>query len=342
MKKEKKGFTLIELIAVLVILAILALIVTPLVMNIIKKVRISADKRSIDAYGKSIELAVSSYLLENGTFPNNISDLTIEYSGAEVVCSTTQLNSDSSVYLTGCSVGGVEVKDSSTTDGYYHYGREQETGSAGYSVGEQVTYKGINFYVIKDSDDENPNVTLMKQTPLTTEEVDEYGEGHVNVYVGYGQISNQAYDSNGYGGMVYYDSESCRLGTSSGCTSAYSESQVKYVVDGWVVDQLTASDLVADSTGYGARLLMASELENLGYEMGDINPSTQFWMPTENTPTFMTSNNYIFWTMDINNDSGGYMYAINGDGTPQSINSSMRNDVVVRPVITVKKSALTS
>ena len=50
--KKKNGFTLIELIAVLVILAILALIVTPLVMNIIRKARISADKRSIDAYGR--------------------------------------------------------------------------------------------------------------------------------------------------------------------------------------------------------------------------------------------------------------------------------------------------
>ena len=36
-KNKRKGFTLIELIAVLVILAILALIVTPLVMNIIRE-----------------------------------------------------------------------------------------------------------------------------------------------------------------------------------------------------------------------------------------------------------------------------------------------------------------
>ena len=52
---KKKAFTLIELIAVLVILAILALIVTPLVMNIIRKARISADKRSVDAYGRSVD-----------------------------------------------------------------------------------------------------------------------------------------------------------------------------------------------------------------------------------------------------------------------------------------------
>ena len=78
MKKRKTGFTLIELIAVLVIMAILALIVTPLVMSIIKKARVSADKRSIDAYGRSIELAIAGYLLDNGTFPTSIEQLTIE------------------------------------------------------------------------------------------------------------------------------------------------------------------------------------------------------------------------------------------------------------------------
>ena len=36
---RKKGFTIIELIGVLVIMAIIALIVTPLVMNIIRKAR---------------------------------------------------------------------------------------------------------------------------------------------------------------------------------------------------------------------------------------------------------------------------------------------------------------
>lgn len=78
MKKRMKGFTLIELIALLVIMAILALIVTPLVMSIIRKAEVSADKRSIDAYGRSIELAIAGYLLDNGTFPTSIEQLTIE------------------------------------------------------------------------------------------------------------------------------------------------------------------------------------------------------------------------------------------------------------------------
>ena len=77
MVKNKRGFTLIELIAVLVIMAIIALIVTPLVMNIIRKAKISAAKRSIDAYGRSIELAIADHLLETGVFPTSIGQLTI-------------------------------------------------------------------------------------------------------------------------------------------------------------------------------------------------------------------------------------------------------------------------
>ena len=72
MKKNKKAFTLIELIAVLVILAILALIVTPLVMNIINKAKNSADRRSVDAYGKAVELAIASYIMDTGYPPTDI------------------------------------------------------------------------------------------------------------------------------------------------------------------------------------------------------------------------------------------------------------------------------
>jgi len=106
---KKKGFTLIELIAVLVIMAIIALIVTPLVMNIIRSAQDSANKRSIDAYGRSAEIAVAGYLLDNGDVPTSFDQLTVEYNGAEVSCSTKQINYNGSVYLTGCKVNGVDV-----------------------------------------------------------------------------------------------------------------------------------------------------------------------------------------------------------------------------------------
>ena len=98
-KYGKKGFTLIELISVLVIMAIIALIATPLVMNIIRKSKISARKRSVDAYGRSVELAIASYLLDTGTFPTDLHSLTIEYSGNTVVCNVMTMKENGGLYM---------------------------------------------------------------------------------------------------------------------------------------------------------------------------------------------------------------------------------------------------
>ena len=128
-KLRKRGFTLIELIAVLVIMAIIALIVTPLVMNIIRKAKISARKRSVDAYGRSVELAIASYLMDNGYFPTNadLPNLQIEYSGSNVVCNVMSMKENGGLYLSECKVNNVDVKDSKTEDGWYHYGTRDLT-----------------------------------------------------------------------------------------------------------------------------------------------------------------------------------------------------------------------
>lgn len=44
MRKNYKGFTLVELLAIIVILAIIALITTPVILNVIKKSRLNAAK----------------------------------------------------------------------------------------------------------------------------------------------------------------------------------------------------------------------------------------------------------------------------------------------------------
>ncbi len=109
---KKKGFTLIELIAVLVIMAIIALIVTPLVMSIIRKARAAADRRSVDAYGRSVEIAMAGYLLDHGEFPANFSVIEnqVEYSGGPITCNVVNITSDYSVHISECKVDGRDVK----------------------------------------------------------------------------------------------------------------------------------------------------------------------------------------------------------------------------------------
>ena len=315
--KKNKAFTLIELIAVLVILAILTLIVTPLVMNIIKKARISADRRSIDEYGRSIELAISSYLLDEGKFPSSINDLTIKYSGDRVECSTTQLNSDSSIYLTGCKVAGRSVD--------YAYGTEKT-----------ITYKSYNvdYYVIVESGTSEANVTLLKATPLTTAEVNQYGVGHVNRYT---DVSVEtAYDQNGYGGMAYYTSETCGYVNNNwietGCTTDYKQSEVKYVVDAWKTDK--APDALE------ARIITYDDLtDNLGYEKK--NEETIYPSSDGTTPSWLYNSQYMYWTMSQYSDSTSSMWIVDWSGNIYYYdvdNCVYIFTSVVRPVITISKS----
>ena len=134
MSNKKDAFTLIELVAVLVIMAIIALIATPLVLSLINNAKASANKRSVDAYGKAVEMAAMTYLMDNGEYPTGLGSLTVEYTGKEVTCKVMNLNEDGSIYLSECSVGGTEVKDKNTEDGWYHYGKFDETTKANTAV----------------------------------------------------------------------------------------------------------------------------------------------------------------------------------------------------------------
>ena len=63
--KNKKGFTLLELLAVIVVLAIIALIATPIVMNTIKNAKKGAAERTADNYIKQVETTIAEKKLEN-------------------------------------------------------------------------------------------------------------------------------------------------------------------------------------------------------------------------------------------------------------------------------------
>ena len=315
-------------------MAIIALIVTPLVMNIIRKARIAADKRSVDAYGRSIELAIAGYLLDTGSFPTEVSQLTIEYSGDEVVCTTTQLNSDSSVYLAGCTVDGRSVEN-------YTYGSDKTPPAptyTAYEVGDTITYNGMNFYVVSPSGTNEDAVTALKETPLTVEEVTTYGVGHINRYTDNSQ--GVAYNKNGYGGMTYYSSDTCKSGTVTGCTSDYDDSDIKYAVDAWANDKFAEGVLKADTLGYKARLLTYEELTTtLGYTPA-AKDVTSMNLNSENTPSWVYNSNYYYWTMSPYQDEASRVWGIYDDGRVRARRIYNSFTSVVRPVVTFSKSAL--
>ena len=124
---RKKGFTLIELLAVIVILAIIALIATPIILNIINGAKKSAEKRSVELYGKAVENAVGIYQINHpdekviGTFKQTNKGATItsnedsnivldvDYTGQSVECKNIQVNSNGTVCVSGCVISNHDV-----------------------------------------------------------------------------------------------------------------------------------------------------------------------------------------------------------------------------------------
>lgn len=58
--RNKKGFSLVETLAVIVILSIISLIVSPMVLNIIQSAQESMRVRSVESYAKAVKLAILS------------------------------------------------------------------------------------------------------------------------------------------------------------------------------------------------------------------------------------------------------------------------------------------
>ena len=55
---NKKGFTLLELLAVIVVLSIIALIITPIVTGVISSSKDSANARSVEGHIKNVEYTI--------------------------------------------------------------------------------------------------------------------------------------------------------------------------------------------------------------------------------------------------------------------------------------------
>ena len=109
----KKGFTLIELIAVIVILGVVAIISTPIVLNVIDDTKESANKASLLGYVDAIKLYVSQEQMKNdGILPSVIDKSKIDFSSNNVICTEVYY------IISGALLGNCKVGDSDTTYWY--------------------------------------------------------------------------------------------------------------------------------------------------------------------------------------------------------------------------------
>ena len=113
MKRKKKGFTLVELLAVIVILALIALIATPIILNVINDAKKQAAKDSAYGYMDAVEKYIVSSELEDKSIQDG------RYSVEE-------LNKKISVKGSTPDNGNIEIKNSSV--------KSYDIGIDGYEV----------------------------------------------------------------------------------------------------------------------------------------------------------------------------------------------------------------
>ena len=204
-----------------------------------------------------------------------------------------------------------------------------------YHQGDKITLNNEDYWIIADSGAGQDYVVALKDKPLTVEEVNTYGgvgteNNHVNRYTEVSQ--GTAYNSNGYGAVAYYSSETCGYVdgnvVTTACTSNYDDSDIKYIVDNWSNSKFEIN-ILKDVDGYKSRLIKSDEHSAIKKK------------------SYCGAWTYRWWIYNDNDLVQMALYAdVNGCGLYKSYvyrsiyQSSSGFNILVRPVINVYKSAI--
>ena len=193
MKEKNKGFTLVELLAVIVILALIALIAMPIILNIIKDAKRSAAKDSAYGYMDAVEKYIVSSELEDksikdGTYSvEDLNSMGVNVKGSTPDNGTIKIESKTvksyDIGIDGYAVSNGEVEKVSTTKSF-------KNGTAVYY--NPVSGEKCNDYTEANSTKETKS-GCMKWYVFNDKE----GNATVNVILDHNTTSRVAYNSTG-------------------------------------------------------------------------------------------------------------------------------------------------
>lgn len=341
---NKKGFTLVEVLGVMVIIVTLSLIILPNIIN-----RFSNKKEDISSTNKEILVSAAKLYVSDKkeelsdylTYCVDINELIKNkyLSEKKDVFSDTDYASNHKVKVTIGKPNEYEVVESSSCKSL-----------TPYDTGNKIIINNMDFHVISNYSD---YVVLFLDKPLTGNELNKYGVGHINQYTESWQGRSKDFrDPNYSGGMVYYSSADCGYDGSKwkrdNCKTDYNESEIKYIVDAWATDKFKNNEL-KEVDGYRSRLITKNELLKY-YSKCTIN---LVHCDKDNlTPPWIWdyyNSEYWYWTMTpVNNDGSIGIVDIEGNWDDKNVSYSiyyrdttpLSHYGAVRPVINVYKSAI--
>ena len=192
MKEKNKGFTLVELLAVIVILALIALIATPIILNVINDAKKQAAKDSAYGYMDAVEKYIVSSELEDksiqdGTYRvEDLNSMGVSVKGSIPDNGTIKIESGSvkryDIGIDGYEVSNGEIKKVSTTKSFkngtavYYNPVSGKKCKSSEAVGTTGTKSGcMKWYVFNDKE----------------------GNATVNVILDHNTTANVAWNSTG-------------------------------------------------------------------------------------------------------------------------------------------------
>ena len=290
MKEKNKGFTLVELLAVIVILALIALIATPIILNVINDAKKQAAKDSAYGYMDAIEKAIiANDVEEEENFPtsdsNGCYNLKELNEKVNIKGTTPKIADDAKVCLkegTTTNLTGVEI------DGFtFAYDGKELTQTKNGTTEDVKKYKvytnGTEIYYNPET---GKKCTTAVSTPGTKSGCmkwyvfnDKEGNATVNVILDHNTTARVAWNSTG------------------------NNSEMKEVADALKKDTSTWKNT--------ARLIKANEIAkitgNTGFDASKTGQSLFYFDSNNQTQTANESNKSKYaWLFDYTYDCTSY------------------------------------
>ena len=352
---KKKGFTLVELLAVIVILAIIALIATPIILNVISDAKKQAALESFKGYIDGAEKAIVLNELEDEkdtTFPKadengcyNLKDLDqkINIKGTKpTIADDSKACFESGVVtsITGLTFSGYEVKYTKDK-GYEINGKVVEkddkkelTGipSKEYTQGEKVSYLGYNWLVMRDN---GTSTQLVMDGYLSTNEL------IVNLP---SDVSKQYVDST-YG-ISMCTGDDLYSGTSEnyckGNDYSWNTSIIKPTLENWINSKMTEKGLDKETELKGMSFTDGVDTINSYVRIPVYDEVKTLEKSCDEKGTYCADNNdymftnYDYWVLTKYGFQSAYFFVVTDDGGGLSFHYIAQGSYI-RPVIAVNE-----
>ena len=321
MKEKNKGFTLVELLAVIVILALIALIATPIILNVINDAKKQAAKDSAYGYMDAVEKYIVSSELEDKSIQDRtysveeLNSMGVSVKGSTPDNGNIEIKNSSvksyDIGIDGYAVSNGEVKKVSTTKSFkngtaVYYNPETETKcKSSEAVSTPGTKRGcMKWYVFNDKE----------------------GNATVNVILDHNTTANVAWNST---------ADALKKDTSTWKNTA----------------RLITANEVAKITGHPTfdasktgQSWFYFDSNNQTQTANASNKSKYAWLfdYTDGCTSYGCSNTsnsstYGYWTSTPKKDDSTIAWVVYTGGT-LSYSNVTNNDYGIRPVITISKS----